>query len=215
LFRTSRLAHEHRGSKQAPAVFPGPLADAPFSRYPLENLPSMLEHDSLLLQHWGLYKKPPPWGRGEDGISPPVWAMLEPNSRALVGLARHAASSKGRWASWFGRATLAVYESEDEPLLCTLHHRWGFFHTWHLLDADDHMVGRIARSGLQGTMGRNLLTVRDANTATTAFRDLQGRTFATLARQGYDHLLSFTNECKGDPFGRMLVLGAALVLKDN
>ena len=175
----------------------------------------MLEHDGLLIQPWNVYKRSLLQAGSDVGVPHPLWAILETNARSLVGLARPLARAGGFWARWFGRARLAVCESEDEPLLCTLCRRFGLSSSWELRDADGHTVGRIARTSVQGPMGRHLIPVSLANAAGTDFLDLQGRRLATLIRQGDGRLLSFAVECKRDPFIRMLVLGAALVMKGS
>ncbi len=175
----------------------------------------MLEHDRLQIEPWNVYKRSLlQAGRGVP-VPLPLWVILETNARTLVGLARPAARTGGFWARWFGRARLAVYESDDEPLLCTLCRCFRLSSNWELRDADGHIVGRIARTSLQGPMGRYVIPVSLANATGTEFLDLQGRRLATLIRQGDGCLLSFAVECKRDPFVRMLVLGAALVMKDS
>jgi hypothetical protein len=215
-FRTSRVAHEHKLSKRTPDVFP--ICEAWILRamgVVSEGLFPMLEHDILLLQPWDLYKRSPLHAGVEASASHATWAILEPNTRTLVGLARPGAKIGGFWKRCFGRALLAIYESEDEPLLCTLRHRWGLSSTWELRDADGHAVGRIARTGIQGPLNRYLIPVSRTNGPGTDFFDLQGRRLAALIRQRDGRLLSFAVECKGDPFARMLMLGAALVMNDS
>jgi hypothetical protein len=175
----------------------------------------MLEHDILLLQPWDLYKRSHLQAGVEVSASDAIWAILEPNARTLVGLARPGAKTGSFWIRWCGRALLAVYESEDEPLLCTMRQGWGLSSTWELRDADGHTVGRIGRTSIQGPMNRYLIPVSRASIPGTDFLDLQGRKLAALVRQRDGRLLSFAVECKGDPFARMLVLGSALVMKDG
>jgi hypothetical protein len=171
----------------------------------------MLEHDTLLLQPWDLFKKPVPRVDREDRAPTPRWAILEPNAGALVGLVRPRPNTQSFWTRWFGRAQLAVYESDDEPLVCTLLRGWGPGSAWELRDADGHMVGRITKSHLQGPLGRYPIHVKRPKPTVVGFHDSQGRALAGLTRQGNDWILSFEGACKGDPFARMLILGAALV----
>ncbi len=231
-FRTSTVAHEHEVSKQARAVFrfsrrPGfssktrmpcgkrrSPADAAL-RPDSEGQSAMLELESLLLQRWDVYKRSPLSTGTNVSASLPIWAVLEPSSRTLVGLARPGAKTGSFRKRWFSRALLAVYESEDEPLLCTLRHRWSLPSSWELRDADGHTVGKIARRSIQGPMGRNLTVMSSTNAPGTEFLDLQRRRMATLVQQRDGRLLSFAVECERDPFARMLVLGAALVMKDS
>jgi hypothetical protein len=170
----------------------------------------MLEHDTLLLQPWDLFKKTVPRVGGED-LPTPRWAILEPNAGTLVGLVRPRTNTQSFWTRWFCRAQLAVYESEDEPLVCTLLRSWGLERAWEMRDADGHMVGRITKSYLQGPLGRYLIHIQRSKPTVTGFLDGQGRALASLTRKANDWILSFEGECKGDPFARMLILGSALV----
>jgi hypothetical protein len=174
----------------------------------------MLEHECLLLRRWEVHQNAPLPAHAQGRLARPIWAILEPNTRALVGLARPLATSKGIWARWFGRGGLAVFENDDEPLVCTLRRGWSLSHTWDLHDADDHMVGRIAGGLIQGPLNRFWIMVNQANAA-AEFRDPDGRTLATVTRQTDARLVTFAGELKGDPFARMLMLGAALVLPER
>jgi hypothetical protein len=171
----------------------------------------MLEFESLLLRSWERDGNNTPRAYSEGQGSAPSWVILEPSSGSLVGLARPGKTSEGIWARWFGRGCLAIFESGDEPLLCSIQRRWSLSSTWDLRDADGHAVGRIARGTLQGPLGRFWIAVNQVN-AVTEFRDREGQMLASVDRQRGERLLSFTRHLKGDPFARMLILGSALVL---
>jgi hypothetical protein len=178
------------------------------------SLCAMLEFGNLLLRRWERDDHNAQRPYSERQGSPPTWVILEPSSGSLVGLVRTARTSEGIWARWFGRGCLAIFESGDEPLLCTIQRRWGLSSAWDLRDADGHAVGRIARGALQGPLGRFWITVNQANSV-TEFRDRDGQLLASVDRQRGERLLSFAHQIKGDPFARMLILGSALVLPEN
>jgi hypothetical protein len=137
------------------------------------------------------------------------WDIRDAASGKQVGVARRPAGG-GFWSHWLRRTCLAVHESEDEPLLCTVHRQWGFQETWELRDAEGHPVGKLARGVLRGRLGRVLSRVDAPEGRTTRYLDRQGRTMATLTRCG-ERRLAFAAESKGDPFTRMLVLGGVLI----
>lgn len=170
----------------------------------------MLEFENLLLRRWdqvdhGAWQA----GRAKEDSSP-IWAILESSSCAVVGLARTETAPNGAWLRWFSRRGLAVFESGDEPLVCTVRRRWSLSSCWDLRDADGHVVGRIAPGIVEGALGRFWITVNQAN-GVTEFRDRDGQVLAAITRQGDDRLLTFAGQPRDDPFARMLVLGAVLV----
>jgi hypothetical protein len=155
----------------------------------------MLEYDSLTF---------PPAAMGSG------WTIREPVSGKQVGVARRLTREGGFWSRWLGRQRLAVHESEDEPLLCTLHRLWSFREAWELRDADGRVVGKLSRAVLRGRLGRLLTRIESTDGPSTQYRDRQGRTIATLTCSG-ERVLTFAPACKGDPFTRMMVLGSALI----
>jgi hypothetical protein len=137
------------------------------------------------------------------------WTICDAASGKPVGMARPL-SGGGFWTRWLKRTCLAVHESEDEPLLCTVHRLWSFCETWELRDADAHPVGKLSRMVIRGRLGRLLTCVDAPERGTLHYLDRQGRTMATLTRRG-DCRLTFIPESKGDPFTRMLVLSGVLI----
>jgi hypothetical protein len=170
----------------------------------------MLEFENLLLRRWDQVDH----GAWHDGRakedSPPIWAILESSSCAVVGLARTDTTSNGTWSRWLNRPGLAVFESGDEPLVCTVRRRWSWSACWDLRDSDGHVVGRIAPGIVEAALGRFWIAVSRSHSV-TEFRDRDGHILATISRQSDDRLLTFVGQPKDDPFARMLMLGAALV----
>src|ERR1700687_1734085 len=137
------------------------------------------------------------------------WTIRDAVSGTQVGVARRLAGGKF-WSRWLRRTCLAVHESDDEPLLCTIHRLWSFREAWELRDADAQPVGRLSRTVIRGRLGRLLSRVDAPESRTVHYLDRQGRTTATLTRRG-DCRLTFTPESKGDPFTRMLVLSRGVI----
>jgi hypothetical protein len=154
----------------------------------------MLEHEILVFT---------PSGTGLG------WTIHDAASGKPVGVARRL-NGGGFWSRLLRRTCLAVHESEDEPLLCTVHRLWGFREAWELRDADAQQVGKLSRTVIRGRLGRMLSRVDAPECETVHYVDRRGRTTATLTRRG-DCRLTFTPESKGDPFTRMLVLSGVLI----
>ncbi len=137
------------------------------------------------------------------------WTIRDAASGKQVGVARRLTGG-GFWSRWLRRTFLAVHESEDEPLLCTVHRLWGFREAWELRDADAQPVGKLSGTVIRGRLGRLLSRVAAPERGTVHYLDRQARTTATLTRYG-DCRLTFNPESKGDPFTRMLVLSDVLI----
>src|SRR2546430_2061670 len=106
----------------------------------------MLEQPSLLLRPWGESAQP-------AGRIRPVLAAGEP-----VGFVRQAPLRVPRWLRWLARRTLHVYELPDSSLVFGLRRSWGWPGRWHLLDAEDRLVGSLHGRALLDSLG-NLLGV--------------------------------------------------------
>jgi hypothetical protein len=140
----------------------------------------------------------------------PGWSIRDADSGCEVGVVRNVYVVAGFWNRWRVRARLAVHESEDEPLLCTLRRLWRFREAWELCDADGRVVGKLSRTFLRDRSGRLLTRIQITEDQTHQYLDRHGRVMATLICSGR-RMLTFAPECKGDPFTRMLVMGGALI----
>ncbi len=107
---------------------------------------------------------------------------------------------------------LEVCESEDESLLFTVRRQWGLEVRWEVCDADGHRVGMIGSEFLLDRFGRCLALVEPSGDAGRIhFRSLEGVELAALTLRGAEMLLRFALPPEGDPFVKMVLLGAALV----
>ena len=151
----------------------------------------MLEQQSLILLPW------------QDGPDARAW-IVEPGTSAPLGFVRRQRPSG--WLRWLRRSFLAIHESEDEPLLMTLHSRLGPWPTWLVRDADDHHVGRIC--------GRRLLDGLDHPVAELdsmgRYRNREQQDLAVTVREEEGVRLTFLMP-DGSPFVKMVILAAALV----
>jgi hypothetical protein len=154
----------------------------------------MLEHDALILTP-----------SADSGC-----LILQPNSGKQVGAVRPAPTGRGFLFRCFARPYLAIYESEDEPLLCTLNRLFRLREVWELRDADGHLVGKLTRAALSGQAGRRFTRALSPDRREVRFIDSRGQVAASLSSQE-ERVLTFGVESKCDPFTRMLILGSALL----
>jgi hypothetical protein len=132
------------------------------------------------------------------------WVMEDPNDGVILGRARPN-------RAWFGLPILVIHEAEDEPLLFTLRRRLTLPASWEVRDADGHHVGVVGTRYLEVCTRPSWLNTAASGPAGAAFQDPKGRELATLSTVEDGWLLSFAPELDGDPFTRMVLLGAALV----
>jgi hypothetical protein len=142
--------------------------------------------------------------------SPPslIGRIEEPGGGTVLGLVRRPVGPP-RWRPWLSRPVLAVHENDDEPLLCTIHRLWRWRRTWEVRDADGHPVGQILTTAIlsrQGWQGR----IRWEAAGEMICQDYWKRTLATLSPSGDGFLLTFAEQLDGNPFAKMLLLGAVL-----
>ncbi|MBM4069496.1 MAG: hypothetical protein FJ271_11185 [Planctomycetes bacterium] len=110
--------------------------------------------------------------------------------------------------------SLVVREGEDSSLLMTMRHVWRWSRSWTVRDADDRLIGRVHPRVLQNARGQlvarlealrlpghsRLVGIDDRELAHIEVRSDGSRTLLIAAAQD------------NNPFTRMLLLGAALVL---
>jgi hypothetical protein len=104
------------------------------------------------------------------------------------------------------RAVLEVREIGDAPLVFTVRRRWSLFRTREVRDAEGRHVGILNGSVVQGPGDRRVVLGFDG-----AFRRRDGSIVARLRREKGGAALHFSSECDTDPFGKMLLLAAALL----
>jgi hypothetical protein len=168
----------------------------------------MLENRDLVLVPWGQWQAR---GISTSADSPaPLWIIQDP-AAAPVGLVRLLPGSGLR--RWLAGPGLSIHEIEDEPLVFTVRHLWGWFHAWEIRDADDHFVGRVQGFGVQyinSAEGDLVVAATEVTTGVTLFCDHRGLTLAALARLEETLKLTFETELEDRPLVKMLIFGAAL-----
>jgi hypothetical protein len=165
----------------------------------------MLEHAALLLRPCTA----PPDGAPE-GVRP-ARAVLDARTGAALGVAGWRAEGR-RWLRWLGRPVLAVHESDDAPLVFTARRLWGLGPRWEVCDADGHVVGRLYGPLLKDRFGRTLAAAERGPAGALRVRDAHGRELMVTAPGPGGVRVSFGPEAEGNPFFKMLLLAAALVM---
>src|SRR5438093_1685029 len=161
---------------------------------------SMLEQPSLELRAWTQ-------ADGPDGRVRALWAGGE-----QVGLVRQAPLPAPAWLGWLARRTLYVHELPDSSLVFVLRRAWGWPGRWHLFDAEERLVGTLRGRAIFDGSG-NLLGVIESpdERGRGRFLAMHGRELGEYVLQGEGLRMTFAPAVEGNPFARMLLLGAALV----
>ena len=94
---------------------------------------TMLEQTSLLLR---------PWKAAPSGESDRMVRAVVDGDGATVGFVRQQPGGP-RWLRWLNRRTLKAYETPDGSLVFALRRSWGWPAGWHIVDADERLVGRL------------------------------------------------------------------------
>ena len=95
----------------------------------------MLEHATLLLHDWT-------HAALSDGERAWIRPIRDVNGHS-VGFVRFVGDPQGSWFSWFRKARLDVYETEDAAHLLSLTRSWGMLRVWEVDDAEDRHVGSV------------------------------------------------------------------------
>lgn len=115
--------------------------------------------------------------------------------------------------SWLARAPLEICEADDEPLLFTVRPRWALLPRWEVRDADSHRVGGVRGAWVFDRFGLPLAAAEpSAGRGQARFRDREGRVLAALDRSPEGTHLQFDGEAPANPFVRMILLAAALLV---
>jgi hypothetical protein len=161
----------------------------------------MLEQPSLLIGPWN----------PADGPAPSVCSLLAPGGDS-VGFVRQTPPHLPRWLRWLERRTLQVYETPDGSLVFALRRGWGWPAGWHVLDAEERHVGTLRGRFLLDGFGHFLGALEPPDAAGRGrFLAQQGRELGHFARQADGTRVTFAAALEGNPFARMLLLGAVLV----
>jgi hypothetical protein len=164
----------------------------------------MLEDSALLLRPCSSLP-----GGGEAALEP-ARAVLD----ALTGAPRGFAGWRRRgrlWPRWLSRPVLAVHETDDAPLLFTVHGPWGLSGRWEVRDADGNVLGALCGPLIQDRFGRDLARWQRPDGGVGRARDADGRDLMTVLLTAEGTRVAFTDAAEGNPFLKMLLLAAALV----
>jgi hypothetical protein len=158
----------------------------------------MLEHRVLLVR---------PRTSSSVGPSPrpPVQAIVDGDSGAMLGYARWETEPAPWWRRMFGGGVLAVHEQEEEPLLFTIRRIWGLIPRREVCDADGQPVGTLLGRLVHDRYGRPLASLENG-----VFRDANQHALAKLSSSPEGLRLTFCDDIAGEPFVKMLLLAAAL-----
>ena len=165
----------------------------------------MLEQAVLLLQPWQPVST-------KDGSR--VRPLLLPTGVA-VGFVSQPALGSPRWLRWLTRRTLEFHEAPDASLVFTLRRSWGWPSKWQVLDADEHLVGTLHGRAIMDGLG-NLLAVIEAPDPQGNGRLLavNGHELASFALADDMTQVTFAPEVGGNPFAKMMLLGAVLTRQE-
>jgi hypothetical protein len=144
-----------------------------------------------------------------------VRPVLDAASRQFLGFAA-ATPARGRALAWFRRMGLEVYESDDASLLFRIYPPWLFSWTWDVFDAEQRHIGIIFRGMLFDTSGERfgLLSLSSAGDR-GKFVNGSGVDLAAFELRDDDIYLHFRRSVEGQPFVRMILLGAVLSIADR
>jgi hypothetical protein len=162
----------------------------------------MLEKSLLLMRPW----KPAPSGESDRLVR----AVVDGDG-ATVGLVRQQPRGP-RWLRWLNRRTLKVYETPDSSLVFALRRSWGWPGSWHIVDADERLVGKLRGRALLDGFGQFLAAIEapDGN-GCGRFLAIEGRQLGEYVLEPEGTRVKFAEALEGNPFAKMLLLGAVLV----
>ena len=163
----------------------------------------MLEQGVLLLRPWTAI----PAAGGEER------AVHDPATQTIVGWVRRLPKSRG-WRGWFRTPRLQIHEAGDEPLLFTMRRIWGIPPRWEVRDADQQRVGFVRRGLIQNRFNRGLALVELlGGTRGVRFHNgYEGVELARLLPQSGGAELTFAPACGDNPFVKMLLVAAAVLM---
>jgi hypothetical protein len=163
----------------------------------------MLERASLLLRPWTSSPNSETRGRTRE---------LVDNTGAIAGFIREELPNSPRWLRWFSKQVREAYETPDNSLVFTLRRGWGWLGAWHLADADDRLVGTYRGRAMLDGFGHFLAVMESPDDLGRGrFLSAEGRGLGEYVQERDGTRVTFASELEGNPFARMLLLGAVLV----
>jgi hypothetical protein len=164
---------------------------------------NMMEQSTLSLRPWNSPRPGEPGGQ--------VQAIVD-GAGETVGFVRQPPPRTPRWLNWLSRRTIEVYEAPDGSLVFALRRAWGWRGGWQLLDADERLVGTLRGRVMLDGFGHFLAAIEPADKAGHArFLALEGSELGEYALDRNGAQLTFAPALQGNPFAKMLLLGAVLV----
>jgi hypothetical protein len=157
---------------------------------------TMLEQPTLLLHPWSPASAPGP-----------TRAITDPTDGRLLGTVRWTVPPARSWFGWLRRPTLAVHESEDEPLVFTVRRLWSLAPRWEVSDADGHPVAILRRDWILTCFGDCLAWIQRESSHVARFCGPDGREVAQWHLSGGTQRLVFGLDIQEEPFIKMAVLG--------
>ncbi len=129
-----------------------------------------------------------------------------------LGHVRQAPQRGPRWLRWLDRRTLEVCEAPDGSLVFSLRRGWGWPGAWQLIDADGRLVGALRGRAIVDGFGQWLALVEQPDASNRGrFLAIEGHELGNYSLDGGGPRISFAPEMEGNPFAKMMLLGAILV----
>lgn len=162
----------------------------------------MLEQTVLLLQ---------PWQPAPDNVAAARVRPVRDGQGDLVGFVRQEPVQAPRWLRWLARAVVVAHELPDLSLVFLLRRSWGWPGSWEVLDAEERLVGTVRGHALLDGLGHLLAVIEQPNgEGRGRILAVQGRELGDYRREGEGTRLTFAAEMEGNPFAKMMVLGAVV-----
>ncbi len=166
----------------------------------------MLENGPLLLRDCAA---PPGVAAGAAAALRPARAVLDALTGAPLGFAGWRRG--GAWPRWLARPVLAVHESDDAPLVFTVHRLWALSERWEVREADGHAIGLLCGALIKDRYGRNIALWQRPAGGLGRARDGDGQELMSVLTTPEGTRVAFAAAAERNPFLKMLLLAAALV----
>lgn len=137
-------------------------------------------------------------------------SILAAETGKKVGFAE-ARPLSGIWG-WLGASIIEVREEEDAPLLCTIWRRFAWSLRREVRDAEGYTVGAVVGRIVLNEFNRRIAECTPLSAGQGSMLTPRGELLATLETTATGLKLEFRPEVEGDPFLKMLLLAAALLM---